>query len=247
MKLNVGLIGKGDWGKIIEKKLSALSNLKFVCGKKKNYLKLIKSLNIHWVFIVTPNKTHYKLVKMCLDNKVNVFCEKPLCLTTIQAKELIKIARKNKVKLFISDLYNFYTNKFKKNELITEVYRSKFVNGSDNEFFFRLMYHDISILYKHLNKLISFTCQIFQNNFEKKIQLVIDSSNKKRFTFFYDLKSKKKRHLINDLQIKSKKDILKEMINNVLKKRVNYYQNNQKAIFIIKFINEIKKKVKYAN
>jgi len=247
MKLNVGIIGKGNWGKIIEKKLNALSNLKFVCGKKKSYLKLIRSSNIHWIFIVTPNKTHYKLVKMCLDNKVNVFCEKPLCLTSIEAKKLIKIAKKNKVKLFVSDLYNFYTNKLKRNGLITEVYRSKFVNGSDNEFLFRLMYHDISILYKHLNKLTSFTCKIFQNNFEKKFQLVIDSSNKKRFTFFYDLKSKKKRHLINNLQIKSKKDILKEMINNVLKEKVNHIQNNQKAIFIIKFINIIKKKVKYAN
>ena len=35
MKLNVGLIGKGNWGKIIEKKLNTLSNLKFVCGKNK--------------------------------------------------------------------------------------------------------------------------------------------------------------------------------------------------------------------
>ena len=94
MKLNVGLIGKGKWGKIVKKKLNVLSNLKFTCGKKKNYLKLIKSSNIKWVFIITPNKTHYKLVKMCLDNKVNVFCEKPLCLTIFQAKKLIMIAKK---------------------------------------------------------------------------------------------------------------------------------------------------------
>lgn len=246
MKLNVGLIGKGKWGKIVKKKLNVLSNLKFTCGKKKNYLKLIKSSNIKWVFIITPNKTHYKLVKMCLDNKVNVFCEKPLCLTIFQAKKLIMIAKKNKVKLFVSDLYNFYTNKFKKNKSITEVYRSKFIHGPDNEFFFRFMYHDISILYKHLKKLVSFDCKIYQNNFEKKFKLVIHSP-KKNFTFYYDLKSKKKRHLINNLHIRSKKDILKEMINNVLKKRSNYYQNNLKAVFIIKFINKIKKRVRYAN
>jgi len=37
------------------------------------------------------------------------------------------------------------------------------------------------------------------------------------------------------------------MINNVLKNKVNFNQNNQKALFIIKFINQTKKKVKYAN
>ena len=37
MKLNVGLIGKGKWGKIVKQKLSILSNLKFTCGKKKDY------------------------------------------------------------------------------------------------------------------------------------------------------------------------------------------------------------------
>ena len=247
MKLNVGLIGKGKWGKIIEKKLKLISNLKFTCGKKKDYSRLIKSSNIKWVFIATPNKTHYKLVKMCLNKGVNVFCEKPLCLSTLQAQRLILIAKKKKVKLFVSDLYNFYANKFKKINFITEVYRSKFIQGLDNEFFYRLMYHDISILYKNLEKLSNFTCQSYQNNLKKKFKLIIDTSDKKRFIFFYNLKSKKKEHSINNLKVKSKKDILKEMINNVLKNKVNFNQNNQKALFIIKFINQTKKKVKYAN
>ena len=37
------------------------------------------------------------------------------------------------------------------------------------------------------------------------------------------------------------------MINNVLKNKVNFDQNNKKALFIINFINKVKKKVKYAN
>ena len=247
MKLNVGLIGKGKWGKIVKQKLSILSNLKFTCGKKKDYSKLIKSSNIKWVFIVTPNKTHYKLVKMCLDNRVNVFCEKPLCLSLLQAKKLILIAKKNKVKLYVSDIYNFYTNKIKIKKFATEVHRTKFISGLDSEFFYRFMYHDISILFNNLKKISNFRCMNYQNNFEKKFKLVIDTSNKRKFSFFYNLKSKKKEHFINNLQIKSKKDILKKMINNVLKNKVNFDQNNQKALFIIKFINIIKKKVKYAN
>lgn len=247
MKLNVGLIGKGKWGKIVKQKLSILSNLKFTCGKKKDYSKLIKSSNIKWVFIVTPNKTHYKLVKMCLNNRVNVFCEKPLCLSLLQAKKLILIAKKNKVKLYVSDIYNFYTNKIKIKKFVTEVHRTKFISGLDNEFFYRFMYHDISILFNNLKKISNFRCMNYQNNFEKKFKLVIETSNKRKFSFFYNLRSKKKEHFINNLQIKSKKDILKKMINNVLKNKVNFDQNNQKALFIIKFINIIKKKVKYAN
>jgi len=199
------------------------------------------------VFIVTPNKTHYNLVKMCLKNRVNVFCEKPLCLSAIQAKRLFLIAKKNSVKLFVSDLYNFYTNKFKIKSIVTEVYRSKFVGGLDSEFFYRFMYHDISILYKNLSKLKKFKCKGYQNDFEKKYKLVIDTLNKKKFTFVYNLKSKKREHFINSFQVKSKKDLLKKMINDVLKNKVNIGQNNQKALFIISFINILKKKVNYAN
>ena len=46
MKKNVGLIGKGQWGLKIKSKLLKNSNLKFVCGKKTNYSKLIKKNKI---------------------------------------------------------------------------------------------------------------------------------------------------------------------------------------------------------
>ena len=55
MIVNVGLIGKGKWGSKLKSKLLEKSNLKFICGKKNNYIKLIKKNNINWVFIATPN------------------------------------------------------------------------------------------------------------------------------------------------------------------------------------------------
>ena len=94
MKINVGLVGKGKWGKKLKKQLDELTNLKFFYGKKNTLISDIKKEKIKWVFVATPNITHYKIVKQCIQNGVNVFCEKPLCLTTIQAKELIKIAKK---------------------------------------------------------------------------------------------------------------------------------------------------------
>ena len=59
---------------------------------KISLIKLIK--NIEWIFIATPNQTHYKIVKKCIMNSINVFCEKPLCLSYEKAKELILLARK---------------------------------------------------------------------------------------------------------------------------------------------------------
>ena len=61
MVANVGLIGKGRWGSKLKSKLIKKSNLKFICGKETNYSKLIKQNNINWVFIATPNKTHYQM------------------------------------------------------------------------------------------------------------------------------------------------------------------------------------------
>ena len=153
MKANVGLIGRGKWGSKLKSKLIKNSNLKFVCGKNSNYSKLIKKNNIKWVFIATPNKTHYQIVKKCLNLKVNVFCEKPLTESFLDSKYLFNLAYKNKVKLYVSDVYSFHNKKVNKLRSNNIVYRSKKVPGKDLEFLNRFMYHDISILYKHLKKI----------------------------------------------------------------------------------------------
>ena len=37
MKLNVGLIGKGNWGTKIKEKLDNLANVKFISGRNQNF------------------------------------------------------------------------------------------------------------------------------------------------------------------------------------------------------------------
>ena len=111
MKKNVGLIGKGKWGSLIKSKLSKLAHLKFVLGKNKNFVNFIKKNDLDWVFIATPNSTHYQIVKKCLELKINVFCEKPLSTNLNEAKQLFRIAKKNKVKLYVSDIYSFQKKK----------------------------------------------------------------------------------------------------------------------------------------
>lgn len=48
---------------------------------------------IQAVSIATPNGTHYEICKAALNSGLHVVCEKPLCFTTEQAKELETLAK----------------------------------------------------------------------------------------------------------------------------------------------------------
>ena len=58
--MQVGLIGKGYWGKILLSKLEKISDVKFVYGSKDDYITKLNSVD--WIFIATPNDTHYNIV-----------------------------------------------------------------------------------------------------------------------------------------------------------------------------------------
>jgi hypothetical protein len=242
MKIDVGLIGKGKWGLNIKNSLNKISNLRFIIGKNDDFLSMISKNNIKWIFIATPNITHYVIVKKCLQKGLNVFCEKPLCLSSLKAKNLIDIAKKKNLKLYVSDLYDFYSNKKIKFKLENNVYRSKLVNGKDSEFFNRFMYHDVSIFYKFLKNNPFKKAIINSNKKNKFYNIEIMFKKKQVIKFKYNLSLKTKIHTINNCHIKSKKNLLTEMIYNVLNNKVNFDENNLKAIFIIKFLETIKKK-----
>jgi len=55
----------------------------------------LKESDIDIVYIGTPNETHYEYAKKCLNKKKNVLCEKPLTVTSEQARELKRCAREN--------------------------------------------------------------------------------------------------------------------------------------------------------
>ena len=102
---NVGLIGYGYWGKILHSKLDSISKVKFICKSKDNYINKLDLVD--WVFIATPDKTHYEITKSCIENGKNVFCEKPLTLTLKKSKNLFKLAETCKVKLYVDDVFNY--------------------------------------------------------------------------------------------------------------------------------------------
>jgi predicted dehydrogenase len=62
-----------------------------------DYVKLIENEKPDCVFVATPTKFHFEIVKYALEKGIHVFCEKPFCLNTEQSRELVKLAEEKKL------------------------------------------------------------------------------------------------------------------------------------------------------
>ena len=60
---------------------------------------------IDFVVVVTPNVTHYAACKAFLQGGIHVACDKPLCLTVEQAKELCALAEEKKLLFMVTYTY----------------------------------------------------------------------------------------------------------------------------------------------
>ena len=220
--MQVGLIGKGYWGKILLSKLEKVSNVLFVFGSKDDYKSKLDLVD--WIFIATPNDTHYEIVKYCLKKYKNVFCEKPLTPTYYQSKELFKLAENFKVKLYVDDVFNYRDEALK---LYPTLNKKDKINvkweRESNHKFFDLFYHDLYLLYPLL-----------------KEEVIIDWPNLNNITFNYTGSSK--RHCINQIDFthsKDSNDALLKMITKVLYKSPDYQYNKTIALFANRIIDEV--------
>ena len=235
-KKKIGIIGCGKWGKKVIKVLKEISIVKFICNSKSNYK--LQEMDIDWIFVLTPDQTHFQIVKFFLNKKKNVFCEKPLTQSLRESKLLFKIAKKNKVKLYVDDIENY---KFKKISIYKKknvIVRRKKGTGNLNSLFFRLAYHDFYLLFDHLkNKKINKIALV-----KKKYLLFFKIYTKNAtFNFTYDINSNKKVHLINKSNFRLfDKDPLFNMINKVIYKKVNFNKNKNATLFANLLIDKFK-------
>ena len=230
-KKNVALIGKGKWGFIIKKKLNKISNIVYFEGR--NYQN--KSYDgLDWVFIVTPDHTHEKIINYFLKKKINIFCEKPIIRDYKKAKILLDKFKKKKQKIYISDVLFYLKNKpkLKKNNTII---RSKKGNYNINDILYKLAYHDFYYCFKIFQKA---NLKIFKKYEEGKLYLVIQNKDF-RFKFIYDTSDKQKKHLYNGHRISYGQDPLNEMLNNILYKKPNFLENHKRSLYSLKLIQKI--------
>lgn len=124
--LNVGIVGYGYWGPNLVRNFMALpgihvkavsdlneSRLKSVAGLypnthfTTNYKELVNDPEIHAIIVATPVSSHYSIAKNALEAGKHCFVEKPLTQTSAQAEELIEIADRKGVHLFVDYTFLF--------------------------------------------------------------------------------------------------------------------------------------------
>ena len=166
----LGIIGIGNWGKNLVRDVSKISCVKTCSSRgdpkniswlKKYYpsiqytsdsKEIFADKEIDAVIIATPINTHYNLVKKALLSKKHVFVEKPISSTLSKAEELIKIAKKNNLLLFVGQIFIF-NEILKKIVQISKRENITYVNFVWNKFgtfdediFLNLVSHDLSII-----------------------------------------------------------------------------------------------------
>lgn len=66
-----------------------------------DYRKLIDEADIDAIFVCTPTKYHAQAVVDALKEDLNVFCEKPMCLTLEEADNIVQLSRDTKAKFMV--------------------------------------------------------------------------------------------------------------------------------------------------
>lgn len=254
--MNVGFIGFGNFGKKLHEKFNAHSNVKFICQKKDDFLPLINQVD--WLVVATPNETHYSIVKKCLENNKNVFCEKPLCLTYQETKKLIDLARQKNVLIYIDDVFLFRDEyqQLKNCVLNNKIFQIKFnwqkFGSFKDTILNNLTYHDLYLLAdlfgkQPLNNIIikkkSINQLFFQLNYGKiKTSFYYDRNfqgyNKSIELIYKDGLSKKIDFSFH------KNDALDKMVKEIAFNKVNFYKNNQLAFNTNKLMAQIDKQLK---
>ena len=192
-KINIAIIGLGYWGTIVTNTLASMSLFKkiyindtdlkkILIIKKKFGSKVIKSnLNqiknndkIKHVFLATPPKQNFAILKSLIKSKKNILIEKP-GMTSLKLFDSIKKQLKiNRVKLSFGYIYiyNNYIRYLKKIIKSKKLGKIRYINFQRQNFgpirnkvsaVFDLATHDISILYYLLGKKMKLKSSVNHN------------------------------------------------------------------------------------
>lgn len=135
--LNVGVVGVGYWGPNIIRnfhahqetnvKICADLNQKRLDFIKSNfpiikttlkYEEILKDNEIDLVVVCTPVFSHFEIAKSALEAGKHVLIEKPMTSTSMQAKELLDIAEKKGLRVFVDHTFLFTGAVMKMKEII---------------------------------------------------------------------------------------------------------------------------------
>ena len=143
--MKIGIVGRGYFGTKIYETVKKEHDIVFFTGRE-----LLVNYDVDWVVVASSNDSHYSLVKDFLTHKINVFCEKPLTLNFSESIELLNLAERLGVKLYVDDIFLHNSEYLSKREEMRKSQKllfkwNKFGSFKDN-IINNLTYHDLYIL-----------------------------------------------------------------------------------------------------
>lgn len=96
-----------------------------------NYDEFLKS-DIQAVYIGSRNSDHYEQVIKAAEAGKHILCEKPLSITSVQAKEMVEVCKKNNVQLAVNYTYRFHPLIVKAKEILESQMLGKLVSININ-------------------------------------------------------------------------------------------------------------------
>jgi len=175
--VKVHIIGKGKWGSIIE---NAISDM----------VEFVNPYEADWVIISTPNDLHYEQTLFWLSQGKNVFCEKPLTLTSESLDSLYELADDNEVKLYVDDVFD-WRNDYELNGK-ADVFEWTKPNNNRTNFLERLAYHHFYIWLKDKQ---DYKVKSINGGDYGNFQVLLEDGT--RATFQYSTRGEEYAHIIN--------------------------------------------------
>lgn len=249
----VGVIGSGKFGQKIINKLKGLAQIIWVCNSRSSF----QSFPLpDWVFVVTPNETHFEMVHYFLSMKVHVFCEKPLCLSQVKAQELIDLAERQTCKLYISDVFNWRPElqvhahkilKEKSASISTKlVFSWKKYGDLSASLIDKFAYHHLLLLSTLMGELPITQIQLRSSFHPKRFKFSIVYGGQ-TYYFHYDLQDDQsilaQHQFLGKTVLPVDYDPLKQMIEAVLLEKVSFTQNHRRALWTLSLCEQIKQTI----
>jgi predicted dehydrogenase len=125
--VGVAVVGAGNWGKNLVRNFASIAGaqLKYVCDLNEKVRKsmaaaypqakmtadmneALSDASVQAVVVAVDAPLHFKIAKAALDAGKNVYVEKPLTLSSADAKQLVDLAAAKGVKLMVGHLLEYH-------------------------------------------------------------------------------------------------------------------------------------------
>lgn len=164
--INIGVIGCGHWGPNHIRVFSSFNNARIIgisdleesrlryfseqypgIETYHDYQSITQHPDIEAVVVSTPTETHYQIVKHALESGKHVLCEKPLCQTPEEGRELVKLAEARHLVLMVGHIFLYNAGILKLKELLQSEDMGRLVYLSATRTNLGPVRHDVNAVY----------------------------------------------------------------------------------------------------